>query len=83
MIRLTRLHGEELYLNEDMIERVETRTGDSAIFTVGGNVYAVKDTAVEVSEAVRREKAAIIRAAHQVAEDRPRLALVDNETQRQ
>jgi uncharacterized protein YlzI (FlbEa/FlbD family) len=78
MIALTRLHGDQFFLNEDMIERVDPRTGDTAIFTVGGNVYAVKETAEEVAEAVRQEKAAIIRSANQAGGPRPRLSLVDN-----
>ena len=58
--------------------RVDPRTGDTAIFTVGGNGYAVKETAEEVAEAVRQEKAAIIRSANQAGGPRPRLSLVDN-----
>lgn len=80
MIALTRLHGERFLLNEDMVERVDPRTGESVVFTVGGNVYTVKETAEEVAEAVRQEKAAIIRAAHQTGVSRPRLALVDDDT---
>lgn len=83
MIRLTRLHGEVFYLNEDMIERVEPRTGDTVVFTVCGNVYAVKDTAEEVAEAVRQEKAAIVRVARLATEARPRLSLIDNSGPRQ
>jgi uncharacterized protein YlzI (FlbEa/FlbD family) len=80
VIALTRLHGEQFLLNEDMIERVDAHTGDSVIFTVGGNVYAVKETADEVAGAVRLEKAAIIRAANQAGGARPRLSVVDDGT---
>lgn len=79
MICLTRLHGEQFLLNEDMIERVDPHTGDSAIFTVSGNVYAVKETSEEIAEAVRQEKAAIFRCANQPGAPRPRLSLVDKE----
>ena len=80
MIRLTRLHGEVLYLNEDMIERIEPIAGDAAIFAIGGNVYAVRDTAEEVAEAVRQEKAAVARTASQAVGARPRLSVIDSDT---
>jgi uncharacterized protein YlzI (FlbEa/FlbD family) len=80
VIALTRLHGDQFLLNEDMIERVDPHTGGTAIFTLGGNVYAVKEAAEDVAEAIRQEKAAIIRVANQVGSTRPRLSLVDDET---
>lgn len=80
MIALTRLHGEQFLLNEDMVERVDAHTGDSVVFTVGGNVYTVKETAEEIAGVIRLEKAAILSAANQVGIARPRLSIVDNDT---
>lgn len=62
MITLTRLDGEPFALNEDLIERVEPHA-DTTIFTVSGNVYAVTESSEEVIEAIRSEKAAILRSA--------------------
>lgn len=71
MIPLTRLDGQPFALNEDLIERVEPNA-DTTIFTVGGNVYTVAESTPEVLEAVRSEKAAILRSS---ASPAPRLRL--------
>lgn len=62
MIVLTRLDGEQFILNEDLIERVEAHA-DTTVFTVCGNVYTVSESPIDVLEAVRDEKAAILRVA--------------------
>ncbi len=75
MIRLTRLHGEVFYLNEDMVERIDAHR-DTTISTVGGNVYTVHETAEEVAHLVRLEKAAILHAGGDCAVARPNLTVV-------
>lgn len=62
MIELTRLHGERFVLNEDRIERVE-QCPDTTITTVDGNRYTVAESVVQVIDAVRASKAAVVALA--------------------
>jgi flagellar protein FlbD len=77
VVRLTRLNGEVFFLNVDMVERVDARK-DTTIFTIGGNVYTVAETAEEVASAVRVEKAAIMRLRPE-AGGRPVLHVLDGD----
>jgi uncharacterized protein YlzI (FlbEa/FlbD family) len=75
LIRLTRLNGETFYLNVDMVERADPHNGDTTISTVGGNVYTVTETVEDVANAVRMEKAAILRLSS--VDSGPHLHVID------
>ncbi|MGC8480297.1 MAG: flagellar FlbD family protein [Acidimicrobiales bacterium] len=60
MVRLTRLSGDEVVINADMIERVEP-TPDSLVTLVNGARFVVQESVTEVVEAVRRYRSEIVR----------------------
>lgn len=78
MIRLTRLHGDHFFLNEDRIERIEPHP-DTTITTIAGNCYTVAEPVEEVVEAVREEKATVLALAQMVVAGQPpgRLRVLD------
>ncbi|HOB15639.1 MAG TPA: flagellar FlbD family protein [Defluviitoga sp.] len=51
MIKLTKLNGDEFYLNFYQIEKIECRP-DTTITMMNGHVYIVKETIEEVLEKV-------------------------------
>jgi len=51
MIKLTKLNGDEFYLNFYKIEKIECRP-DTTITMMNGHVYIVKETIEEVLEKV-------------------------------
>jgi uncharacterized protein YlzI (FlbEa/FlbD family) len=81
MIRLTRLHGEAFYLNEELIERVESKR-DTTIVTVGGNVYTVAEAPEEVAEAVMKAKATVQSLAARVGTAKAGLRVVSGREER-
>lgn len=60
MIRLTRLDGSELYLNEDLIELVE-ETPDTHITLLNGNRYVVHESASTLIERIVSQKIRVMR----------------------
>jgi len=60
MIRLTRLDGSELYLNEDLIELVE-ETPDTHITLINGNRYVVQEKASILIERILSQKIRVMR----------------------
>lgn len=55
MINLTRLNGQNLVINGDLIERIEDRP-DTIITLMTGNQFIVKDSVDEVMEKVIQYK---------------------------
>ena len=55
MINLTRLNGQNLAINGDLIERIEDRP-DTIITLITGNQFIVKDSVDEVMEKVIQYK---------------------------
>jgi len=49
MIKLTKLNGDEFYLNIYQIEKIECRP-DTTVTMMNGHVYIVKETIEEVIE---------------------------------
>lgn len=60
MIRLTRLDGSEIYLNEDLIELVE-ETPDTHITLTNGNRYVVHEKASTLLERIMAQKIRVMR----------------------
>jgi len=58
MIKLTRISGEEILLNTDLIELIE-RHSDSVVTLTTGNKILVKDSLDEISKKIIEFKAAI------------------------
>lgn len=58
MIPLTRLCGEEIYINSDLIELVE-RNPDTVITLVSGNRLTVRETPEQIAESIRTLRRAI------------------------
>jgi uncharacterized protein YlzI (FlbEa/FlbD family) len=75
VIRLTRLQGESFYLNEELIERIETRH-DTTIVMVGGNVYTVAEPPEEVADAILRTKAALQGLANRMSTNKASLRVI-------
>lgn len=55
MINLTRLNGQNLAINGDLIERIEDRP-DTIITLITGNQFIVKDSVEQVMEKVIQYK---------------------------
>jgi flagellar protein FlbD len=55
MINLTRLNGQNLAINGDLIERIEDRP-DTIITLITGNQFIVKDSVKQVMEKVIQYK---------------------------
>ncbi len=66
MIRVKKLDGSTMYINEDLIERVEGGAeGQSALYmTDGGHIIVANDPIIVVAR-VQREKVALLRGAAQ------------------
>jgi flagellar protein FlbD len=62
VVRLTRLSGEVLVLNADLIERIEP-TPDSVVTLTNGSCFVVRESVDEIIEAVRGFKSAIMSGA--------------------
>ncbi len=59
MIKVTRLSGEYLIINSDLIEKVEA-TPDSVIALTNGSHFVVKESVEEIVELVVRFKAQVL-----------------------
>lgn len=70
MVSLKKLDGTTMYLNEDLIERVENGAdGQSAIFLVNGNHVIVAVEAIYVVEKIRSERVSQLRRVFQGPDD--------------
>jgi len=64
VIPVNKLDGSEMYLNEDLIERVEDAGQDhSVVYLTDGAHLVIADRFLEVVERVRKEKASLLRKA--------------------
>lgn len=65
MIRLTRLNGDEVYLNADLIATVESHH-DTVVTLIDGRTYVVNEPAHEIVVSVTRYRATILAYAEQI-----------------
>jgi flagellar protein FlbD len=68
VLQLTRLGGQVLALNPDLIERAEA-TPDTVITLVNGSRYVVRETLEELTLLVKLYRAGIVVAAQDAMED--------------
>jgi flagellar protein FlbD len=54
MIKLTKIHGECVYINENNIQWIES-TPDTVITFINGNRFIVKETILEVLNIIERQ----------------------------
>jgi flagellar protein FlbD len=59
MIIVTRLHGSDVAVNCDLIERVEA-TPDTVVTLVDGSRYVVRESVAEVVDKVRAFRASVV-----------------------
>ena len=72
MIEVTKIDGSTMYLNEEIIERVEnTLTGQCAVYLIHGGHIVVSHDSPTVAEKIREEKIAQLRRVYGV-EDSPK-----------
>jgi uncharacterized protein YlzI (FlbEa/FlbD family) len=62
VIGLRTLDGATMYLNEDMVERVEGGA-NSAVYLGNGTYFVVRDDVDTISERIRSEKQAVLAGA--------------------
>lgn len=59
-----------MYLNEDLIERVEDGVdGQSAVYMINGGHVVVANDSASVVDKIRTEKATLLRRVRQVSQD--------------
>ena len=77
MVLVTRLSGQELVLNCDLIEKIEA-TPDTVITLSGGSNYMVREGVQEVVDRIIAFRSAVIRAASfpDPADQSPKLRVV-------
>ncbi|MDA8269867.1 MAG: flagellar FlbD family protein [Actinomycetota bacterium] len=70
MIALKKLDGSVMYLNEDLIERVEDGAdGQSAVYMINGGHVVVANDSANVVDKIRTEKVALLRRVRQASQD--------------
>ncbi len=70
MIALKKLDGSVMYLNEDLIERVEDGAdGQSAVYMINGGHVVVANDSANVVDKIRTEKVALLRKVRQASQD--------------
>lgn len=70
VISLKKLDGSKMFLNEDLIERVEDAVdGQSAVYLINGGHIVVANQASIVVEKIRTEKANLLRRVRQASQD--------------
>ena len=70
MISLTRLTGEPIALNHELIEYVE-ETPDTVLTCVNGTKHLVRESLDDVIERVRQDRALSLARSRQLAPDTP------------
>ena len=68
MISLTRLNGERIAINADLIERAE-ETPDTVLTLTNGTKYVVSETLEQLLDKMRCNRACVLAAAHRMAEE--------------
>ena len=68
MILLSRLNGQQIALNADLIERAEA-TPDTVLTLVDGTKHVVAESVEEVIDRVRQYRASVLVAAKQLEEN--------------
>ncbi|MCI6584708.1 MAG: flagellar FlbD family protein [Mobiluncus porci] len=68
MIALTRLGGSEFVLNPDLIERIESAP-DTIIVMVDATRYIVEQTATEVIELIREDRARLLARVEELIQE--------------
>ncbi len=77
MIALKKLDGSVMYLNEDLIERVEDGAdGQSAVYMINGGHVVVANDSANVVDKIRTEKAALLRRVRQASQDHSSAAMI-------
>ena len=76
MIRVTRLNGERVALNPDLIERVEGHP-DTVAFLVDGTKYVVTESVDQVLDEIREYRAGILATSYEMDRGEYRSALAD------
>ena len=66
MIGLRKLDGSTMYINEDMVERVEGG-GNSAVHLANGTYFVVRDDVDAISDKIRAEKETVLARAMALA----------------
>lgn len=61
MIRLTRLKGDAVFVNSDLIETIEPMP-DTVLILISGNRITVQETPEDVAELVRAFRQSVFRA---------------------
>jgi uncharacterized protein YlzI (FlbEa/FlbD family) len=62
VIGLRKLDGSTMYLNEDMVERVE-EGANSAVYLANGTYFVVRDDVDTISDRIRSEKQSVLARA--------------------
>ncbi len=75
MIRLTRLHGHEFFLNADLIETV-TATPVTTVTLFDGHRFEVAESVETVIERIRHTRATVLRDAEDLRIARPDLVVI-------
>ncbi|MCL5947722.1 MAG: flagellar FlbD family protein [Actinobacteria bacterium] len=68
MIQLTRINGEKMLINAELIERAEERP-DTVVTLTDGTKYVVSESIAEVEQKVQMYKAAIMAMAQRMMDD--------------
>ncbi|MHB8262628.1 MAG: flagellar FlbD family protein [Acidimicrobiales bacterium] len=68
MIQLTRINGEKMLINAELIERAEERP-DTVVTLTDGTKYVVTESIAEVEQKVQMYKAAIMAMAQRMMDD--------------
>jgi uncharacterized protein YlzI (FlbEa/FlbD family) len=69
LLKLNRINkGGEIYLNSDQIRFIEIESGSSTINMGPGNVYAVQETPISISNQLEEMETARIRNAIQTSD---------------
>lgn len=66
MIRLTRLNGQEVVVNAELIESIEQQTLNTVISLTNGNKVLVKDTVEEIVKKVNTYRGEILAEAERI-----------------
>jgi len=70
MIRLTRLNGQEVVVNAELIESIEQQTLNTVISLTNGNKILVKDTVEEIIKKVNTYRGEILAEAERIKSQR-------------
>ncbi len=66
MIRLTRLNGQEIVLNAELIESLEQQISNTVVSLANGNKILVKDTVEEIINKVTNYRGKVLVEAERI-----------------